>query len=459
MTNVNANEIYDKSRFKPFHMSIMFWCFMIILFDGFDTAIYGAVVPVLMEEWSLTPVQAGAIGSYTVIGTVIGAVGMSIIADRIGPKKIVIASVVIFSLFTFLSGFAPNPTVFAMLRVIAGLGLGGVMPNVVALATEFAPVKIRSTMVALIFCGYSVGSLMVALLSKFIIESYGWQPLFWIAAIPLLLMPFVSKALPESLRILTKQGRHQEVAAILNKAVPEEQVSMDTVFHTPQPSKGRKAPITTIMREKRALSSVMFWATSFSCFLLIYAMNTWLTKLMLDAGHDMSSSLLFLAILNIGAIVGTIVIGPFLDRFGMKKVLVPLFLAGGVSLIFISVATSIVVAYLLVAVVGAASIGLHNLLSPVVSQYYPPEIRSTALGVMMAFGRFGGIMSPTLVGFLMSQNYGVQMNFIFISLACLVGAVAILLVQEKYSYSAQGDETDIADLTDNSQPARAGLAD
>lgn len=86
MKTVDANEIYDKSSFKPFHLSIIVGCFLIILFDGFDTAIYGAVVPVLMEEWSLTPVQTGAIGSYTVIGTVVGAVGMSIIGDRIGPK-------------------------------------------------------------------------------------------------------------------------------------------------------------------------------------------------------------------------------------------------------------------------------------------------------------------------------------------------------------------------------------
>lgn len=88
METVDANEIYDKSGFKPFHLNLLIWCFLIILFDGYDTAIYGAVVPVLMEEWSLTPVQAGAIGSYTVIGTVVGAVGMSIIADRIGPKKL-----------------------------------------------------------------------------------------------------------------------------------------------------------------------------------------------------------------------------------------------------------------------------------------------------------------------------------------------------------------------------------
>ncbi|ONK22211.1 MFS transporter [Bacillus sp. VT-16-64] len=436
METVDANEIYDKSGFKPFHLNLLMWCFLIILFDGYDTAIYGAVVPVLMAEWSLTPVQAGAIGSYTVIGTVVGAVGMSIIADRIGPKKIVIISVVMFSLFTFLSGFANTPVSFAILRVLAGLGLGGVMPNVVALSTEFAPKKIRSTMVALIFCGYSVGSMLIALISKFAIETYGWKPLFWLAAIPLLLIPFMVKALPESLRILASQGKSDEIRKILRKTVPSEMLSENTIFST-SGKEAKGVSIKVLLSEKRALSSVMFWAISFSCFILIYAMNTWLTKLMIQAGYDLSSSLLFLALLNVGAMIGTIAIGPLLDKYGAKKVLVPLFCSGALSLIFISVAKHIVLAYLLVGVIGAASIGIHNLLNPVVSQYYPPEIRSTALGVMMAFGRLGGILSPTLVGLLMSQNLTVQGNFMAISLACVIGAVAILLVQEKYAYQYQ----------------------
>ncbi|GIN90489.1 MFS transporter [Siminovitchia terrae] len=433
MNTIDANQLYDKSKFNRFHFKLLFWCFLIILFDGYDTAIYGAVVPVLMEEWALSPVQTGAIGSYTVIGTVVGAVGMSMAADRIGPKKIVISSVVIFSFFTCLSGFANSPLLFAVLRVLAGVGLGGVMPNIVALSTEFSPKKIRSTMVAMIFCGYSVGSMIIALLSKFVIETYGWKPLFWLAAVPLLLVPFMLKALPESLRVLANQGRDREILAIMKKAVPNEKFSEATKFACAG-SGMEKASIRKLMSEKRSLSSVMFWVISFSCFLLIYAMNTWLTKLMLQAGYDLSSSLLFLALLNVGATIGTIVIGPLLDKYGAKKVLIPLFFAGALSLIFISVAPHIVIAYILVGIIGAASIGIHNLLNPVVSQYYPPEVRSTALGIMMAFGRLGGIMSPTLVGLLMSQNLSVQANFTVISLACIVGAIAILLVQEKYSY-------------------------
>src|SRR3954452_7227470 len=165
MKTMNANEIYDKGTFNRYHFNLLFLLFVVIMFDGYDTAIYGAVVPILMEQWSLTPVTAGAIGSYTVIGTVVGAFLFGLMADKVGSKKVTVISVLIFSVFTVLAGFANGPEMFTVCRVMAGLGLGGVMPNVVALTTEFAPKKIRSAMVAIVFCGYSVGSMSVGLLS------------------------------------------------------------------------------------------------------------------------------------------------------------------------------------------------------------------------------------------------------------------------------------------------------
>ena len=150
-------------------------------------------------------------------------------ADKVGPKKVTVISVIIFSAFTVLAGFANGPEMFTVCRVIAGLGLGGVMPNVVALTTEFAPKKIKSAMIAAVFCGYSIGSMSVALISKFIIGTMGWQPLYWLAGVMLVLTPVLIKAVPESLQILVKQGKHAQIREILRKAVPSEHIS-DTLF-------------------------------------------------------------------------------------------------------------------------------------------------------------------------------------------------------------------------------------
>ena len=285
MKTMNANEIYDKGTFNRYHFNLLFLLFVVIFFDGYDTAIYGAIVPILMEQWSLTPVAAGAIGSYTVIGTVVGAFIFGLLADKVGSKENYRnASVLIFSVFTVLAGFANGPTMFTVCRVIAGLGLGGVMPNVVALTTEFAPKKIRSAMVAIVFCGYSVGSMSVALLSKSIIGSMGWQPLYWLAGVMILLTPILIKSIPESFQILAKQEKHAQIRAILKKAVPNESISDTTVFEKIVVQKHKKSSIGALFNNKRGLSTIMFWLASFCCFILIYAMNTWLTKLMIQVG-------------------------------------------------------------------------------------------------------------------------------------------------------------------------------
>lgn len=434
MRTINANEFYDKGSFNRYHFNLLFWLFVIIIFDGYDTAIYGAVIPVLMEEWVLTPVEAGAIGSYTVIGTVAGAFLFGLIADKIGPKKVTIISVFIFSMFTVLAGFATNPEFFTVCRVIAGLGLGGVMPNVVALTTEFAPKKIRNAMIATVFCGYSVGSMTVALVGKSIIGTMGWQPLYWLAGLMLLLLPVILKTVPESLQILARQEKHEKIRAILKKAVPNHTLDGSVVFEKITAEKQDKSSIKSLFSQKRGFTTLMLWVTSFCCFVLIYAMNTWLTKLMMQAGYQLDSSLLFLAVLNVGAIIGVIVGGALMEKYGFKKVLVPIYLSGSVALVFISVTESMILAYIFVAIIGAASIGMHCLMFPLAAQYYPPEMRSTGVGVMMAFGRIGGIVSPTLIGMLMALNLTVQMNFMVIAIAGIIGTLAVLLVQEKYAY-------------------------
>ena len=341
MKTLNANEIYDKGTFSRYHFNLLFLLFVVIVFDGYDTAVYGAVVPILMEQWSLTPVAAGAIGSYTVIGTVVGALLFGLMADKVGPKKVTVISVIIFSAFTVLAGFANGPEMFTVCRVIAGLGLGGVMPNVVALTTEFAPKKIKSAMIAAVFCGYSIGSMSVALISKFIIGTMGWQPLYWLAGVMLVLTPILIKAVPESLQILVKQGKHAQIREILRKAVPNEHISDTAVFERMAVQKQKKSSISALFSNKRGFSTVMFWIASFCCFILIYAMNTWLTKLMIQAGYNLDSSLLFLAILNVGAIIACIVGGSLMEKYGFKKVLIPIYLSGSIALVFVSTTESI----------------------------------------------------------------------------------------------------------------------
>ncbi|MEH7414719.1 aromatic acid/H+ symport family MFS transporter [Neobacillus drentensis] len=428
---INANHVIDNSKFQSYHFWLVFWMFLVIAFDGYDVVIYGASVPSLIKEWGISDVMAGAIGSYTVIGTALGAIMFGMAADKWGRKNIIILTTLIFSFFTLLTGFANGPVTFTLFRVIAGIGLGGVMPNVIALTTEFAPKRIRSAVVSFVFCGYSVGAIMAALTSRSLLPTAGWEPVFWLAGIPLSFLPFMIKMIPESIGFLIENGKVEKVKDILNKL--DSSIDKKTVIQMEkQQVKAPGSPVTKLFEEKRALSTLMFWISCFSAFVLIYSMNTWLPRLMMQSGYDLSSSLTFTAVMQVGAIAGTIIFGRLVDKWGFKRVLVPLFFCGAIALSLIGFTKSTILAFIYISVIGASSVGVQNLSNAFVSQYYPFSMRSTALGSTMAFGRMGGIVAPTFVGFLLSINLMPQYNFAAIATAAIIGGFAMLFVQEQH---------------------------
>lgn len=193
-------------------------------------------------------------------------------------------------------------------------------------------------------------------------------------------------------------------------------------------------PIVGLFKDSRALSTLMFWIAFFMCLLMVYGLNTWLPKLMIEAGYALNSSLGFLIVLQGGAIVGTLIIAKLCDRYGSKKMLVPMYALGAVSLTLLGMGGSSFVIYTLVAIAGACTIGAQNLVQAYVSQYYPPNIRSTALGVASGIGRIGGMLGPILGGFLLSISLPIQLNFIAFAIPGLIAAVALSFVPVKMAY-------------------------
>ncbi len=191
MAKINTTEVIASSKFNRFHLSLLLWSFLIISFDGYDLVVYGTVVPVLIEQWNLTSVEAGAMGSYGLFGMMFGAIFFGTLADRIGRKKVIAITLIFFSLFTMLCGFATTPSMFSAFRFLAGLGLGGIMPNVIALLTDYAPRTMRSMVVSIVLCGYSVGGILAPLLGITLMPAFGWESIFWVAGIPLLLLPLM----------------------------------------------------------------------------------------------------------------------------------------------------------------------------------------------------------------------------------------------------------------------------
>lgn len=433
MTKINTAEIIAKSKFNRFHLGLLLWSFLVISFDGYDLVVYGTVVPVLIEQWNLTSVEAGAMGSYGLFGMMFGAIIFGTLADRIGRKNVIAVTLILFSLFTLLCGFAETPTYFSTFRFFAGLGLGGIMPNVIALLTDYAPRNMRSMIVSIVLCGYSVGGILAPLLGILLMPSFGWESIFWVAGLPLLALPFMYKQLPETASRLIRTGKKEELMTILAKLSPESKFNKNDEFLDIEIS-ATKVPVIGLFKEHRALSTLMFWLAFFSCLLMVYGLNTWLPKLMIQAGYGLNSSLGFLIALQSGAIIGTLIIARLCDKYGSKRMLVPMYASGAVALTLLGFGGNTFVIYLLVAIAGAATIGSQNIVQAYVSQYYPPYIRSTALGTASGIGRIGGMLGPLLGGFLLSITLPIHMNFIVFAIPGLIAAIALSLVPVRHAH-------------------------
>ena len=196
---------------------------------------------------------------------------------------------------------------------------------------------------------------------------------------------------------------------------------------------GTKVPLIGLFKDNRALSTIMFWIAFFSCLLMVYGLNTWLPKLMIEAGYALNSSLGFLIALQGGAIIGTLIMGRLCDKYGSKKILVPMYASGAIALTLLGFGGNMFVIYLFVAIAGAATIGSQNIVQAYVSQYYPANIRSTALGMASGIGRIGGMLGPILGGFLLSITLPIHMNFIAFAIPGLIAAIALALVPVKHA--------------------------
>lgn len=426
MRQIDVNETIDNSPFGGFQWTVVVLCAMLLIVDGYDVFVAGTVLPTLIAEWGLSKPQAGALQAWALFGMMFGALVFGPLADRIGRKKGIAISFLLFTISTLLTGFATSPDQFKVFRFIAGLGCGGLMPNTVALMNEYAPKRLRSTMVALMFSGYSVGGMVAAGLGIGLIPHYGWQPMFFVAAAPLLLLPLILWQLPESIGFLVRQGHQEKAKSIYAKLYPQARLGeRDALVFTE--TKGASASVAELFRHQRALSTLMLWLAFFCCLLLVYLLSSWLPKVLQEAGYAEKASLLSLFSLNFGGMAGAIIGGWLGDRFGLPKVVVGFFVAAAVSIALIGYNPPSTLLFLMVFVAGAATIGTQILLYASVAQLYHLSIRSTGLGWASGVGRIGAIVGPTLGGVLLAQQLPLQQNFLIFAIPAAVAALAMVV--------------------------------
>lgn len=430
MQQVDVHALAGRSRFNGFHGLVLFWCVLILIIDGYDLAVVGAALPSIMKDMGVDATSAGVMAGSALLGTMLGAIFLGTLADRIGRPRMIAVCVALFSLFTAAAGLTNDPISFSVARFIAGLGIGGVLPIVTAQMGEFAPSNLRTRLVTLVFAGYSVGGILVALTAKQLIESHGWQWVFYVAGLPVLLIPLILKTMPESLSFLVKKGDQQQLRKTAAKIAPEQVHAVDAIYGGSPTDKVRAAPIRSLFDEGRGLSTVMIWVAFMTGLFMVYALNSWLTKLMAMAGYSLGSALNFVIVFNVGAIVGAIGGGLLSDKFNIKHVLIGFYAVGAISLTALAYTKSTELLFLAVFIVGASTLGTQLLAYAYAGDFYSPATRSTGVGFASGVGRIGAIVAPVLIGWLVSLKLPMEQNFMAIAAAGLLGAIAVTFVNQ-----------------------------
>lgn len=437
MRHIDVHELSDKARFNRFHAGVLLWCALIIICDGYDLAVAGIALPSIMKDMGVTAQNAGFMVSSALFGMMFGAIFLGTIADRIGRRKAIAICIALFSVFTAAAGFTHDPYTFSAMRFLAGLGIGGVMPNVVAQMTEYSPKKIRATMVTLMFSGYAVGGMLAALLGKGLLETYGWSSVFLAAGLPVLLIPVILKMLPESMPFLIRENRLDELKQIVARMEPSYRPDAGDRFALPAQDRAEGAPIGKLFQDGRGFSTAMFWIAFFMCLFMVYALSSWLTKLMASAGYSLGSALTFVLVLNFGAVIGAVGGGWLADRFNIKYVLMGMYALAAVSITLLGVKVPTELLFLLVGLAGASTIGTQIVTYAYAGQFYPMAIRSTGIGWASGVGRSGAILAPIAIGTLVGMALPLEQNFMAIAIPAAIAVIAVSLIRHGRSASVQ----------------------
>lgn len=455
---IDLSEVVDNARFGPFQAAMLALCFLIVTIDGYDLVVMGVALPTIIADMHMDARVAGLIASCALVGMMFGAIAMGTLADRIGRIRTIAACVTLFSVLTAASGLARDPVSFAVLRFIAGVGLGGVIPCVTATVADYAPKHLRARLTTIMLSGYPLGGVLAAWLGKQLMHRFGWQSVFLVAGTSLLLLPVIFKLMPESPAILQRRRDTANLRAILRRIAPMHTVSDADEIRVPLPVHHTKAPVALLFRDNRGFSTLMLWLGYFSGLFMLYGLNSWLPKLMALAGFSLDAALTFLLLMNVGSIVGSFAGGWLADRFGLKRTMIAMLAGGAAAIALAAHMRGAGPLSIVIFIVGMTASGVQGVANAYVSQFYPADIRSTGIGMTLGVGRLGGIAAPIAIGLLLSLHLPVQQVLYVVAAFGMLQAVAMWLVDDRVADFALAGSMRASSAHDASGYCAAGNA-
>lgn len=429
---IDVTDYIDKRQLNAFNFQLVVLSFLVIMVDGYDITVAAFAVPSLIREWGVaTPGAFGPVLGASLFGMLFGAPLLGHVGDRYGRKSAILASYVVFGVFTLAAAWSHSLFQLGALRFLAGIGIGGLLPNVVALNAEFAPRRLQATAVIVSFAGITLGGSLPGPIAAYLMPHYGWQILFYFGGlVPLLLAGLIAAMLPESIRFLALKDRQADAAAMVQRMDPGTTLPPGARFTV---QLGEQLPFRYLFSGKLAVMTPLLWLLFVVNLMAYFFLVSWMPTLLASASMPTQAALATM-VLQIGGFVGAVAIALPLDRRGMMPV---------VALFVLAVPIVGAIGYMahqselglmaVVALAGFCTLGTQFGLNAVSAILYPTALRSTGSGAAFGIGRVGAILGPVIGGRLIDMKLPVEDLYMIATIPFVIGAVAAFILMPMFA--------------------------
>ncbi len=384
----------------------MLLCFLVVVVDGLDFGAGNVGAPAILRAFGAEKSAMGLVFGWMYTGILLGSIIFGYVGDRFGRRVGAIAGVLTYSLPAIATGFAHSMPQLMLLRFITGLGIGGVIPNAIALVTENSPRRYRATFVILTFVGYSLGGATIAKIASVDIPVYGWPVIFFVAGGTGLALTLVLAAfLPESARFLAlKRPQSTALRRQMRRLAPQLPADPGTRYVLRADVKRETFSVRQLFRGDQKLATPLLWLAYFAESMTFMTLQSWLPVLLVTAGVSQSNASLAVSYGAIGGILTMLALARSLDRWGPTAT-VTTAIAAIAALIAMGLPGLSSGTIMILAIAAATcGTGTHNSLNSTVGIFYPTAIRGNGVGYATGMGRFASIIGPTAAGFLLSAK-------------------------------------------------------
>ncbi len=428
--SASIDQQIENAKLTRFHYGLLALGSFIYAFTAMDVLLIAAVLTPIIAEFGLAqqPLVSGLLLSAGYLGMFVGALSCGALADRIGRKNTLLFTLTMLTIFTALNAFAPDPLTMGILRFLAGIGLGGSLPQPGVYVSEYVPAKYRGRFLGLVEASWVYGALLSLIFPFILFPVIGWRLTFLVSLLPLVLIPVVYFLAPESLRYLQVKGREQEAIELLKKHKLVSADFKEDLAPVAVEKQGTRKTLTELWNRKFRKRTLMLWVSWAVLVYTYHGIFTWLPTFYYSSlGFSVVRSIQWVLIVTLAQVPGYYIAALLLDKVGRKRIAVIFLVAAGIGSALLSLAMNTDSILLWSVVISFFNLGAWSALYAYTPELYPTRIRGTASGAAASIGRLAGVVAPTATPLLFAYG-GLAAAFTAFALVHFIGAITIALL-------------------------------